>query len=97
MVVFFEGLTKTIIKEKFIFMEEKFFVKDVNLAAYFIANGIEFIDVENSDGKCIFNFPKNDELMKAFSNFKRDAWLKNYNEAKRNCLQVMREIRNQVN
>ena len=97
MVCFFEGLTKTIIKEKFIFMEEKFFVKDVNLAAYFITNGIEFISVENSDGKCVFAFPKNDELIKAFKNYRNDSWLRNYNEAKRNCFQVIREIRNQVN
>lgn len=74
----------------------KFISFDANMAAYLIVSGIEYFGVQkNEEGKCIFVFSKDEKTMEAFSRFRNDTWLKNYNQARKECLNSIKDIRNQ--
>lgn len=79
-------------------MENNIFVtKNLNLAAYFMSEGVEYIDSKNVENRCVFNFVKDEKTMEIFDKFKQDVWLKSYNYNRKHCLDIMREVRNQVN
>jgi hypothetical protein len=77
-------------------MENNIFVtKNLNLAAYFLSEGIEYIEAKNVDNSCVFYFVKDEKTMETLTKFRNDYWLKNYNLNRKQCLNIVRDIRNQ--
>ncbi|OCZ52199.1 DUF5659 domain-containing protein [Dehalobacter sp. TeCB1] len=79
-------------------MENQMFkTKDTNLAAYLMCNGAEYFEARKEEGLCVFAFSKNEKTMELFNDFKKDTWLKNYNDNKKYCLNTIRDVKNQQN
>lgn len=69
---------------------------DINLAAYLMSGGAEYYNAKIEEGKFDLYFAKDEKTLKLFNNFKRDSWLRNYNESRKFCLNTMREVKRQI-
>jgi len=74
-----------------------FTTKSIDLAAYLMCCDIQLTEEKIEENKCVFVFPKDENTMEVFRNFKNDVWLKGYNNNKRTCLNIMHNVRNQAN
>lgn len=79
-------------------MENEIFkTRSIDLAAYFMCCDIQLTEEREEENKCVFIFPKDESTMEAYRNYKNDTWLKGYNDNKRTCLNIMRDVKNKAN